>query len=95
VETLGNVVEAILREDRYIPFSSCKSTHILSNAFGGDCKTLVLANIDGTNPANTQPFLALAQQIKTIRNEPTKNVESQELTRLKQHLLEVEGETDA
>ncbi len=46
--TLGDVMAALAAKDKHVPYRNSKLTHMLQGYFGGDCKVLMLCNL---NPA--------------------------------------------
>ena len=81
---LTEVVDSLLNEARrYIPYGDSKATLLLSDFLGGDAKTLLLPHITGIDAREINATLTLATKIKKVQNNPTKNIESRELTQLK------------
>ena len=92
---LTEVVDSLLNEARrYIPYGDSKATLLLSDFLGGDAKTLLLPHITGIDAREINATLTLATKIKKVQNNPTKNIESRELTQLKQKINEAEAQTD-
>jgi len=92
---LNEVTDALLNEaQRYIPYGDSKATLLLSDFLGGDSKTLLLSHITGIDAREINATLTLATKIKKVQNNPTKNIESRELTQLKQRITEAEAQTD-
>jgi len=92
---LSDVTDALLNEARrYIPYGDSKATLLLSDFLGGDAKTLLLSHITGLDARESNSTLTLATKIKKVQNNPTKNIESRELTQLKQRITEAEAQTN-
>lgn len=47
---LGDVISAISKKSKHVPFRNSKLTHLLMNCFGGDAKTLMFMNLCPESP---------------------------------------------
>merc|ERR1719270_112965 len=45
LSNLSNVISSIAQGQAHVPFRNSKLTHVLSNCFGGACKTLMFVNL--------------------------------------------------
>jgi hypothetical protein len=45
LSALGNVISALYRKERHIPFRDSKLTQLLRPSLGGDCKALMFCNL--------------------------------------------------
>lgn len=82
---LGDVIEALTKNTKHVPYRNHKLTQLLSDSIGGNAKTLmfvncspVLANLDETTSS-----LVYAVRAKLIINKVEKNEDTQEVARLK------------
>jgi len=82
---LGDVIEALTRNAKHVPYRNHKLTQLLSDSLGGNAKTLMMVNCSpvsgSTEESNSS--LSYAQRVKLIVNQVEKNQDSQEVARLK------------
>jgi len=85
-----------LSEGNKQTFRGDKLGRLLSDAFGGNCKTLMFVNTSPVASTNEETLSALnyASRVKLIRNEPTKNVETQEMSKLKNDIMQMAVDLD-
>ena len=85
-----------LSEGHPSTFRDDKLGRLLSDAFGGNCKTLMFVNTSpvASHGEETLSALNYASRVKLIRNEPTKNVETQEMSKLKKDIMTMAVELD-
>ncbi|GIL58915.1 hypothetical protein Vafri_13928 [Volvox africanus] len=65
---LEQTVNALSRKDSYVPFRQTKLTAVLRDALGGNCKTIMVANIWG-EPSHTEETLStlrFASRVRTL-----------------------------
>lgn len=68
---LEQTVNALARKDAYVPFRQTKLTSVLRDALGGNCRTVMLANIWG-EPRHTEETLStlrFAARVRLITSE--------------------------
>ena len=87
---LGNVISALVEGEssgssKHIPYRSNKLSYVLSDSLGGTAKTLTFVNLSPSsyNLGESVSTLMFGSRVKTVTNNATKNVESQEVARLK------------
>ncbi|KJP85359.1 hypothetical protein AK88_05020 [Plasmodium fragile] len=86
---LGNVINALVSRSKgtsksnFIPFRDSKLTRLLKDSLGGNCKTVMIANISPSHLSyeDTHNTLKYANRAKNIKNMVTSNV-----VVVKQHL---------
>ncbi|EFJ50296.1 Kif9 type kinesin [Volvox carteri f. nagariensis] len=65
---LEQTVNALSRKDTYVPFRQTKLTAVLRDALGGNCKTVMVANVWG-EPSHTEETLStlrFASRVRTL-----------------------------
>ncbi|CAK9139640.1 unnamed protein product [Ilex paraguariensis] len=85
LSALGDVISALSSGSQHIPYRNHKLTMLMSDSLGGNAKTLMFVN---TSPAEsnldeTYNSLTYASRVRSIANDPTKNVSSKEVARMK------------
>eukprot|EP00931_Biecheleriopsis_adriatica_P080223 TRINITY_DN5357_c0_g1_i1.p1 TRINITY_DN5357_c0_g1~~TRINITY_DN5357_c0_g1_i1.p1 ORF type:complete len:1397 (+),score=386.71 TRINITY_DN5357_c0_g1_i1:437-4192(+) len=82
---LGDVIEALTKQAKHVPYRNHRLTHLLSDSLGGNAKTLMFVNCSPAsgNLDETGAALAYAVRAKNIMNKVEKNSDSQEVARLK------------
>mmetsp|Transcript_48754 Transcript_48754/g.75929 ORF Transcript_48754/g.75929 Transcript_48754/m.75929 type:complete len:1265 (-) Transcript_48754:1-3795(-) len=82
---LGDVIEALSKQAKHIPYRNHKLTQLLSDSIGGNAKTLMFVNCSpvAENGDETHSSLNYAARAKLIVNKVEKNQDSQEVARLK------------
>lgn len=85
LSALGNVISALSTQEKFIPYRDNLLTQLMQDSLGGDAKTLMFVNISPSdyNCDETCQSLAYAQRVKMIKNNATKDNDSQEIARLK------------
>ncbi|GAB64565.1 kinesin [Plasmodium cynomolgi strain B] len=86
---LGNVINALVSRSKgtsksnFIPFRDSKLTRLLKDSLGGNCKTVMIANVSPSHLSyeDTHNTLKYANRAKNIKNVVTSNV-----VVVKQHL---------
>lgn len=82
---LGDVIEALTKGQKHVPYRNHRLTQLLSDSLGGNAKTLMFVNCSPAsgNLDETSAALAYAVRAKNIVNKVEKNSDSQEVSRLK------------
>ena len=96
LSALGDVISALSSNDSHIPYRNNKLTMLMSDSLGGTAKTLMFVNISPAsyNLEETTMSLYYAARVKLITNDPSKNIESKDMSNLKQELLMISSERD-
>ena len=93
---LGDVISALSSNESHIPYRNNKLTMLMSDSLGGTAKTLMFVNVSPANYNQEETTMSLfyASRVKLITNDPTKNIESKEMTVMKNELFSVTAERD-
>lgn len=93
---LGDVIEALTKQAKHIPYRNHKLTQLLSDSLGGNAKTLMFVNCSPAagNLDETGAALQYAQRAKMILNKVEKNSDSQEVARLKKVIQVMSSELE-
>ncbi|GER37044.1 kinesin-like protein [Striga asiatica] len=85
LSALGDVISALASGSQHIPYRNHKLTMLMSDSLGGNAKTLMFVNISPaeSNLDETYNSLTYASRVRSIVNDPSKNVSSKEVARLK------------
>ncbi|KAK1410608.1 hypothetical protein QVD17_37145 [Tagetes erecta] len=85
LSALGDVISALSSGNQHIPYRNHKLTMLMSDSLGGNAKTLMFVNISPaeSNLDETYNSLTYASRVRSIVNDPSKNVSSKEVARLK------------
>ncbi|KAL6959761.1 Kinesin-like protein KIN-14E [Sarracenia purpurea var. burkii] len=85
LSALGDVISALSSGSQHIPYRNHKLTMLMSDSLGGNAKTLMFVNISPaeSNLDETYNSLTYASRVRSIVNDPSKNVSSKEVARLK------------
>ncbi|KAK4791821.1 hypothetical protein SAY86_032234 [Trapa natans] len=85
LSALGDVISALSSGEQHIPYRNHKLTMLMSDSLGGNAKTLMFVNVSPaeTNLDETYNSLVYASRVRSIVNDPSKNVSSKEVARLK------------
>merc|ERR1719401_286739 len=72
---LGDVIEALTKSSKVIPYRNHKLTQLMQDSLGGSAKTLMFVNCSpaSSNEDETLNALKYAQRAKTITNKQQKN----------------------
>jgi kinesin family protein 3/17 len=76
LSALGNVISSLSDgKAQHIPYRDSKLTRLLQDSLGGNCKTVMIANIGpaASNYDETLSTLRYASRAKAIKNKPTRN----------------------
>lgn len=89
LSALGDVISALSSGNQHIPYRNHKLTMLMSDSLGGNAKTLMFVNISPaeSNLEETYNSLTYASRVRSIVNDPSKNVSSKEVARLKKLLV--------
>ncbi|GLU19631.1 hypothetical protein SLE2022_358690 [Rubroshorea leprosula] len=85
LSALGDVISALSSGSQHIPYRNHKLTMLMSDSLGGNAKTLMFVNVSPaeSNLDETCNSLTYASRVRSIVNDPSKNVSSKEVVRLK------------
>ncbi|XP_057544275.1 kinesin-like protein KIN-14E [Amaranthus tricolor] len=85
LSALGDVISALSTSGQHIPYRNHKLTMLMSDSLGGNAKTLMFVNVSPaeSNLDETYNSLTYASRVRSIVNDPNKNVSSKEVARLK------------
>ncbi|KAK6127578.1 hypothetical protein DH2020_038696 [Rehmannia glutinosa] len=85
LSALGDVIGALSSGNQHIPYRNHKLTMLMSDSLGGNAKTLMFVNISPaeSNLDESYNSLMYASRVRSIVNDPSKNVSSKEVARLK------------
>ncbi|OWM68374.1 hypothetical protein CDL15_Pgr004856 [Punica granatum] len=85
LSALGDVISALSTGEQHIPYRNHKLTMLMSDSLGGNAKTLMFVNVSPaeSNLDETYNSLMYASRVRSIVNDPSKNVSSKEVARLK------------
>ena len=72
---LGNVISSLCQKKSHIPYRDSKLTHLLSDSFGGNTRTCIIATISpaNVNVEETLSTLRFVNSAKQIKNTPVVN----------------------
>ncbi|XP_044269187.1 kinesin-like protein KIF18A isoform X2 [Tribolium madens] len=78
---LGNCINSLADGQRYIPYRDSKLTRLLKDSLGGNCQTVMVANVSPSSLSydDTYNTLKYATRAKKIKSEVKKNVVNMEL----------------
>ncbi|KAK8936962.1 Kinesin-like calmodulin-binding protein [Platanthera zijinensis] len=85
LSALGDVISALCSEGQHVPYRNHKLTMLMSDSLGGNAKTLMFVNVSPaeSNLDESYHSLMLASRVRSIANNPSKNVASKEIASLK------------
>ncbi|THU58137.1 hypothetical protein C4D60_Mb03t11010 [Musa balbisiana] len=85
LSALADVIIALCSDGQHIPYRNHKLTMLMSDSLGGNAKTLMFVNVSPaeSNLEETYNSLMYASRVRLIVNDPSKNVSSKEVARLK------------
>ncbi|KAK0605899.1 hypothetical protein LWI29_031950 [Acer saccharum] len=85
LSALGDVISALSSGSQHIPYRNHKLTMLMSDSIGGNAKTLMFVNVSPaeSNLDETYNSLVYASRVRSIVNDPSKNISSKEVARLK------------
>uniref|UniRef100_A0A8D8YWB5 Kinesin-like protein KIF18B n=1 Tax=Cacopsylla melanoneura TaxID=428564 RepID=A0A8D8YWB5_9HEMI len=78
---LGNCINSLADGCRHVPYRDSKLTRLLKDSLGGNCKTIMIANIGPTANSYEDSYntLKYATRAKKIKAKLTKNIVSMEM----------------
>ncbi|XP_029130432.1 kinesin-like protein KIN-14I [Cajanus cajan] len=85
LSALGDVISSLSSGGQHTPYRNHKLTMLMSDSLGGNAKTLMFVNVSPaeSNLDETHNSLMYASRVRSIVNDPSKNVCSKEIARLK------------
>ncbi|WJX55992.1 Kinesin-like protein KIN-14I [Trifolium repens] len=85
LSALGDVISALSSGGQHIPYRNHKLTMLMSDSLGGNAKTLMFVNVSPVESSldETHNSLMYASRVRSIVNDPSKNISSKEIARLK------------
>ncbi|KAG9154695.1 hypothetical protein Leryth_019043, partial [Lithospermum erythrorhizon] len=88
LSALGDVISALATGNQHIPYRNHKLTLLMSDSLGGNAKTLMFVNLSPaeSNLDETYNSLLYASRVRSIVNDPSRNVSSKEVARLKKQI---------
>ncbi|XP_072961067.1 kinesin-like protein KIN-14J [Typha angustifolia] len=99
LSALGDVISALASKNPHIPYRNSKLTHLLQSSLGGDCKTLMFAQISPSSAdlGETICTLNFASRVRGIEHGPARKqsdpAESFKLKQMVDKLRQEEKET--
>merc|ERR1711871_1636944 len=74
LSALGDVIEALTKGEKQVPYRNHKLTQLLQDALGGSAKTLMFVNVSPVSNNRDESIMSLkyAQRTKTITNKAAK-----------------------
>nr|CAD7444518.1 unnamed protein product [Timema bartmani] len=74
--SLGNCINSLADGLKHIPYRDSKLTRLLKDSLGGNCKTVMIANVAPCNNSyeDTYNTLKYATRAKKIKSKPKKNI---------------------
>ncbi|XP_063240163.1 kinesin-like protein KIF18A isoform X2 [Bacillus rossius redtenbacheri] len=81
---LGNCINSLAAGSKFVPYRDSKLTRLLKDSLGGNCKTVMIANISPCSNAyeDTHRTLKYAERAKMIKLKIAKNVVASGFSRL-------------
>jgi len=104
LSALGDVVEALCKGAKSVPYRNHKLTMLMQDSLGGSAKCLMFVNCSpaSSNAEETTMSLTWANRARKVTNDVKRNVDTKEVARLKQvikmmsaaHTVEEGGKTE-
>ncbi|XP_061355130.1 kinesin-like protein KIN-14E isoform X1 [Gastrolobium bilobum] len=94
LSALGDVISALSSGGQHTPYRNHKLTMLMSDSLGGNAKTLMFVNVSPAESSldETHNSLMYASRVRSIVNDPSKNVDSKEIARLKKSVAYWKGQ---
>ena len=75
----------------HVPYRQCKLTNLLKNSIGGNCKTILIANVwpEAEHIEETISTLRFATRMRNVTNVPTINQASDQKLLIKRYEKEI------
>lgn len=82
------MISALASEQAHIPYRNHKLTMLMSDSLGGNAKTLMFVNVSPTdgNLDETVNSLQYATRVRTIKNNPMKEIATKEIAKLREQI---------
>lgn len=89
---LGDVIQALTSKAKFIPYRNNLLTQLMQDSIGGNAKTLMFINVSPAVTAipETINSLQYGTRVKQIRNQTSKNLETEEIKALRLQLQELQ-----
>ena len=65
LSNLGNVISALLAQQKHVPYRDSKLTYFLADSIGGDAKTLMVACVSPIDFSQTEQTLKFASRVRS------------------------------
>lgn len=90
---LGNVIQALSENAKFIPYRNHVLTKLMKDSLGGTAKTLMFVNCSPSiyNEGEMKNSLDYASRVKKIKNTVAKNTETKETLKLRKAIGEFEA----
>ena len=74
LSALGDVVSALTKGEKHIPYRNSRLTKLMSDSLGGQAKTLMIVNVSplGEDSSETKNSLDYASRVKLVTNDIVK-----------------------
>lgn len=91
LSALGDVVSALTKNEKHIPYRNHRLTQLMSDSLGGQAKTLMIVNVSplGEDGGETKNSLDYASRVKLVTNEASRSVETKAVLALKREVEEL------
>ncbi|GAB2254215.1 hypothetical protein Droror1_Dr00022024 [Drosera rotundifolia] len=89
LSAFGDVISALSSGAQHIPYRNHMLTMLMSDSLGGNAKTLMFVNVSPSksNLDETHNSLMYASRVRTIINDPNKDVNAKEVARLRKLIM--------
>ncbi|XRA97495.1 kinesin-like protein [Pycnococcus provasolii] len=91
LSALGDVVSALTKGEKHIPYRNSRLTQLMSDSLGGQAKTLMIVNVSplGEDSSETKNSLDYASRVKLVTNDASKSIETKTVLALKKEVDEL------
>ena len=88
LSALGNVISALAEGSQFIRYKENILTKLMQDSLGGNAKTLMFVNCSPSvyNDTETKNSFEYAKRVKEIKNNPTLNLETKAMQKVKERL---------